>query len=130
MVKEFSFNNESSKGYNIIVKSSNHLSIPPKSIESIKVPGRTGNLIIDDGSKDNLKIELELYIDNRRNTKNLVQLSREIGRWLQDPIGYKDLVFDDGLKFKAICDSQLDISEMVKNFSEFKVTFDAYEVES
>ena len=47
----FTFNGTSSERYGLKVKNSNHLSRPAKKIESISVPGRTGNLIIDDGSR-------------------------------------------------------------------------------
>ena len=60
----FTFNGTSSERYGLKVKNSNHLSRPAKKIESISVPGRTGNLIIDDGSKENLVILILSCIDN------------------------------------------------------------------
>ena len=124
----FIFNGISSKKFGLKLKSSNHLSLPAKKYESISVPGRTGNLIIDDGSKENLQIELECYIDARVNA-NLPYLSRQIGTWLQDPIGYQTLSFSDGITFKAICTNQIDIDEVIKHFGEFSIRFDATEVD-
>ena len=49
----FTFNGVNSQQYGLKVKQSNHLTRPAKKIESIEIPGRTGNLIIDDGSKKN-----------------------------------------------------------------------------
>ena len=123
----FTFNGKSSERYGLKVKNSNHLSRPAKKIESIAIPGRTGNLIIDDGSKENLQIELECFVDARSNA-NLPQLAKQIGAWLQDPIGYQTLTMYDGMSFKAICTNQIDISEIIDNFGEVSIRFDATEV--
>lgn len=125
----FTFNGTSSERYGLKIKKSNHLSRAAKKIESISIPGRTGNLIIDDGSKENLQIELECYIDARANS-NLPYLSKQIGSWLQDPIGYQMLSFSDGMAFKAVCTNQIDIDEVIKHFGEFSIRFDATEVTS
>lgn len=127
MVREFIFNGKSSKEFNIIIKKSNHLSLPSKSIESIKVPGRTGNLIIDDGSKENLEIELEVYIDCRK--KSLKIIRKEISIWLQDSIGYKELIFDDGVRFNAICSNQLNFGDIATKFPSLLIKFDSVEVD-
>lgn len=123
----FKFNGISSETYGLKIKTSNHLSRPAKKIESISVPGRTGNLIIDDGSKENLQIELTCYVDARKN-ENLYQISKQIGSWLQDPIGYQLLEFSDGERFNAVCVNQIDINESIRYFGEVTIRFDAYEV--
>ena len=123
----FKFNNISSETYGLKIKTSNHLSRPAKKIESISVPGRTGNLIIDDGSKENLQIELACYVDSRPN-KNLKKTMKDIGSWLQDPIGYQLLEFSDGATFKAVCMHQIDVNEIIRYFAEVTIRFDAFEV--
>lgn len=123
----FTFNNVSCETHGLKVKSTNHLSLPAKKIESIEIPGRTGNLIIDDGSKQNLSIEVVCYIDCRED-ENIALKTRQIGTWLQEPIGYQKLVFSDGIAFNAICTNQIDISELINYFGEVAIRFDAYEV--
>lgn len=123
----FKFNGISSETYGLKIKTSNHLSHPAKKIESISVPGRTGNLIIDDGSKENLQIELACYVDSRPN-KNLKKTMKDIGSWLQDPIGYQLLEFSDGETFKAVCTNQIDVNEIIRYFGEVTIRFDAFEV--
>lgn len=123
----FKFNGISSETYGLKIKTSNHLSRPAKKIESISVPGRTGNLIIDDGSKENLQIELACYVDSRAN-KNLKKTMKDIGSWLQDPIGYQLLEFSDGETFKAVCTNQIDVNEIIRYFGEVTIRFDAFEV--
>lgn len=123
----FTFNGTSSERYGLKVKNSNHLSRPAKKIESIAIPGRTGNLIIDDGSKENLSIELVCLLDCRANS-NISVVAKQIGAWLQDPIGYRTLTMYDGMSFKAVCTNQIDISEIIDNFGEVSIRFDATEV--
>ena len=62
---EFTFNGVSSRNFNIKVKNSNHLSIPRRKLEFVEVQGRTDNLIIDEGCREMLDIELVVYIDCR-----------------------------------------------------------------
>ena len=125
----FIFNGVNSQQYGLRVKQSNHLSSPAKKIESIEIPGRTGNLIIDDGSRMNLTIELLCTLDCRSGN-NIAIVSKLIGAWLQDPIGYQTLTMYDGMTFKAICTNQVDISEVIDNFAEVSIRFDATEVTS
>ena len=123
----FTFNGTSSKDFGLKVKSSTHLSSPAKKIELIEIPGRTGSLVIDDGSYKNQTITVVCLVD-ARDKKNLHTISRQLKGWLQAPIGYQDLVFSDGLSFKAICSNQLDISEIALHYGQVSITFSAVEV--
>ena len=65
MAKYFTFNEISCKEYGLKCKDISHISFAAKSYESIKIPGRTGNLIIDDGSYNNKKVTIIAYLDMR-----------------------------------------------------------------
>lgn len=122
------FNGIGNSQLGLKVMHSNHLSIPGKKVDLIDIPGRTGSLIIEDGSFNNLEIEIIFFLDTRK-TKDLVNRSKLIGNWLQGHRGYKDLVFSDGTKLKAKCMNQIDISRLARNVSEFKVNFSCYSEE-
>ena len=62
MAKNFTFNGITSTSKNLKCKDISHLSFAVKSYESIKIPGRTGNLIIDDGSYENKAVEARTRI--------------------------------------------------------------------
>ena len=121
---EFTFNNGNSKDFNIKIKNSNHLSIPKKKLEFIEVQGRTDNLIIDEGCREMLDIEIEAYIDCRE--ENTYSYALRLDNWLNGSNGYQDLVFDDGTSLKAIFVGQIDFNEIVKNFNEILLQFKAY----
>ena len=121
---EFTFNNKSSRDFNIKIKKSNHLSIPRRKLEFIEVQGRTDNLVIDEGSREMLDIEIEAYIDCRdSNTKTY---ALRLDEWLNGANGYSNLTFNDGVTLKAIFVGQIDFDDVVKNFNEILLQFKAY----
>ena len=121
---EFTFNNASSRDFNIKIKKTNHLSIPRKKLEFIEVQGRTDNLIIDEGCREMLDISIECYIDCR--DIDTVTYATRLDNWLNSTNGYQDLIFDDGVELKAIFVGQIDFNEIVKNFNEILLQFKAY----
>ena len=120
----FTFNNASSRDFNIKIKKSNHLSIPKRKREFIEVQGRTDNLIIDEGCREMLDLQIEAYIDCRISDTRTYSLM--LDNWLNDCSNYTDLVFDDGTVLKAIFVGQIDFDEVVKNFDEILLQFKAY----
>ena len=121
---EFTFNNKSSRDFDIKIKKSNHLSIPRKKLEFVEVQGRTDSLIIDEGSREMLDIEIEAYIDCR--SANTKTYALRLDEWLNGANGYSNLTFNDGIKLKAIFVGQIDFNEIVNNFSEILLQFKAY----
>ena len=121
---EFTFNNKSSRDFNIKIKKSNHLSIPRKKIEFVEVQGRTDNLIIDEGAREMLDIEIEAYIDCRN--EDTYSYALRLDEWLNGVNGYSNLTFNDGIKLKAIFVGQIDFNEIVNNFNEILLQFKAY----
>ena len=120
----FTFNNASSRDFNIKIKNSNHLSIPKKKLEFIEVQGRTDNLIIDEGCREMLDLEIEAYIDCRED--NTYSYALRLDEWLNSSNGYQDLIFDDNTTLKAVFVGQIDFNEIVNNFSEILLQFKAY----
>ena len=121
---EFTFNNKSSRDFNIKIKKSNHLSIPRRKLEFVEVQGRTDNLIIDEGNREMLDLEIEAFIDCRDLDTKTYAL--RLDNWLNNTNGYTDLVFDDNTTLKAIFVGQIDFNEIVGNFNEILLQFKAY----
>ena len=121
---EFTFNNKSSRDFNIKIKKSNHLSIPRRKLEFVEVQGRTDNLIINEGSREMLDVEIEAYIDCRN--EDTYSYALRLDEWLNGISGYQDLIFDDGVELKAIFVGQIDFNSITKNFEEILLQFKAY----
>ena len=120
----FTINSKTNKDFNFKVKSSNHLLRPRKRLEFISIPGRTGDLIIDDNSRENFNLVIEGYIDGRKS--NLKILTERLDLWLNSSEGYQSIAFDDGTVLKAVLISEIDPVEIVKNFGELSLEFSAY----
>ena len=121
---EFTFNNANSRDFNIKIKKSNHLSIPRKKLEFIEVQGRTDNLIIDEGAREMLDLEIEAFIDCRDLDTKTYAL--RLDSWLNGVNGYSNLIFNDGAELKAIFVGQIDFNSITKNFEEILLQFKAY----
>ena len=120
----FTINNKTNKDFNFKVKSSNHLLKPKKKLEFISIPGRTGDLILDEGARENFNLVIEGYIDARES--NLKTLCDNLDNWLNSTTGYQTITFDDGTILKAVLISEIDTVEVVKNFGELSLEFSAY----
>ena len=120
----FTINNKTNKDFNFKVKSSNHLLRPKKRLEFVSIPGRTGDLILDDNSRENFNLIIEGYIDGRKT--NLKILTEQLDSWLNSTAGYQSITFDDGTVLKAVLISEIDPVEVVKNFGELTLEFSAY----
>ena len=120
----FTINNKTNKDFNFKVKSSNHLLRPRKRLEFISIPGRTGDLILDDNSRENFNLVIEGYIDGRNSS--LKELCQGLDNWLNGTTGYQTITFDDGTVLKAVLISEIDPVEVVKNFGELSLEFSAY----
>ena len=120
----FTINNKTNKDFNFKVKASNHLTKPKKKLEFISIPGRTGDLIIDEGARENFNLIIEGYIDARET--NLKTLCNSLDNWLNSTTGYQNITFDDGTVLKAVLISEIDVNEVVKNFGELTLEFSAY----
>ena len=120
----FTINSKTNKDFNFKVKSSNHLLRPRKRLEFISIPGRTGDLILDDNSRENFNLVIEGYIDGRKS--NLKTLTEQLDLWLNSSKGYQSITFDDGTVLKAVLISEIDINEVVRNFGELTLEFSAY----
>ena len=120
----FTINNKTNKDFNFKVKASNHLIKPKKKLEFISIPGRTGDLILDEGARENFTLIIEGYIDARES--NLKTLCDNLDNWLNSTTGYQTITFDDGTILKAVLISEIDTVEVVKNFGELSLEFSAY----
>ena len=128
MANYFIFNGVSSKTHKLKCKEISHFSFAAKSYESIKIPGRTGNLLIDDGSKENKVIPVTAYLDLREENDKKLFVSN-IRKWLIGHTGYKSLVFDDGVQYEAIVSGEVAFKEIFKDYYEISINFECVEVD-
>lgn len=120
----FTINNKTNKDFNFKVKASNHLTKSKKKLEFIDIPGRTGQLIIDEGARENFNLLIEGFIDAR--ISNLKTVCDNLDIWLNGTKGYQTMTFDDGTVLKVVFIGQINPVDIKKNFGELTLEFSAY----
>ncbi|MDK0734736.1 hypothetical protein P7A61_04040 [Clostridium perfringens] len=121
----FAFNNILSTTHEIIVTKDNHLDKAKRNIELIKIPGRTGDLIFDDGSEENLIIVIECVVDATKQCDLNIKID-VIENWLKQD-GYKPLVFlEDNTVFNAIFIGEIKPKLIAANLAELTLEFSCY----
>lgn len=105
-----------------IIKSSNHETVNQKRYESIPIPGRIGNLIIEDEGEDNLIITLE--VATRLKGANARLYWDTVAKWLKGFEGYSHLDFHDGYQFEAILNGNIVPERLNCGGRRFEVKFE------
>lgn len=115
----FEFNGINLKSLGVIILTSNYLDRFKRDIERIKVIGRTGDLIINNNSYDNLDLEIECFLEDRTNIDAKLTT---IENYLLSAKDYSLLKLKDKT-FSAFFVEIKDIKNIVKNAITFKIVF-------
>lgn len=110
----------------IRVRKVDSLSIPKRSIQSLPVQGRDGNLIIDNGSYENRLIKIEIQIITS-STKQINHIAEELAYFFQYDMDYKPLTLseDPTVYFEGICTNNIDIGRTIKTIGSAQLIFEA-----
>ena len=127
MANNFTFNGVNSTTHGLKCKEINHFTFSSKSYESIKVPGRTGNLLIDDGSYENKVIPIVAHLDLRK-VEDKKTVVNNIKKWLIGHTGYKTLSFNDMVEYQAIVNGEITFTELFTDYYEIEINFECVEV--
>ena len=127
-LESFTYGAISSTSFNFIIVSNDNLNGFENDLELVEIPGRTGDLIIDNQRKKNKEINIEAYADIEEfGEASLV--SKAIRKWLQGEVKYKPLIFsNDYVKYEAIVLGNVEIVEEVENLLNIKFKFSCKEV--
>lgn len=124
----FTINNKNSfNDFNLYIKTSNHENLPKKRYESIPIPGRTGNLIIEEDAKDNQIIDIECYAKLGNTSPQLYGMT--LIKWLTGFNGYGQLIFNDGYQFEAKLSQDIEVERMDCGWRSIKLQFEAIPID-
>lgn len=128
-LESFTYGAISSASFNFIIVSNNNLDGFENDFELVEVPGRTGDLLIDNQRQKNKIIKIEAYADIEELGEAKI-VAKDIKKWLQGEILYKPLSFsDDSVKYQAIVTGNVDIVEEIKDLLNIKFTFSCKETD-
>lgn len=119
----FTFGGTSSASFNFIIVDNDNLSGFENDFELVSVPGRTGDLIINNGRKKNKEINIKAYVD-LEGLGDAKTVANNINNWLTGEVTYKPLVFsDDLIKYEAIVIGAISITEVIEGLLEISFKF-------
>ena len=124
----FVYGGTSSASFNFIITGNDNLNSFENDFELIEIPGRSGDLVIDNKRKKNKEINIEAYADIEElgNAKTVV---KNIKQWLQGEVKYKTLTFsNDLIEYEAIVKGPIEIVEDVEGLLNISFKFICKEV--
>ena len=124
----FTFGGTSSASFNFIIMKNDNLSGFENDFELIEIPGRSGDLLINNNRKKNKEINIEAYVD-LEGLGDAKTVSKSIKQWLQGEVKYKTLTFSNDLEeYEAIVIGSIEIFEEIEGLLNIKFKFSCKEV--
>ena len=124
----FVYGGTSSASFNFMIVENDNLNGFENDFELIEIPGRSGDLLINNNRKKNKEINIEAYADIEElgNAKTVV---KNIKQWLQGEVKYKTLTFsNDLIEYKAIVKGPIEIVEEIEGLLNINFKFSCKEV--
>ena len=124
----FVYGGTSSASFNFIITENDNLNSFENDFELIEIPGRSGDLVIDNKRKKNKEINIEAYADIE-GLGDAHTVAENIKQWLQGEVKYKDLTFSNDLtEYKAIVKGTIEIVEEIEGLLNISFKFSCKEV--
>lgn len=118
----FTYNGTVSSTYGIFIEHRPVVTFPKRVIESINVPGRSGNLLFDTGAYDNVTVTYQIaYIHSGSVRPDAIS----IATWLYQHDYYElSDTYDSGYFRKAVYVSPLNVTDILNVAGRANITFD------
>ena len=124
----FVYGGTSSASFNFIITENDNLNSFENDFELIEIPGRSGDLVIDNKRKKNKEINIEAYID-LEGLEDAQTVVKNIKQWLQGEVTYKTLTFsNDLIEYEAIVKGPIEIVEEMEGLLNISFKFSCKEV--
>ena len=124
----FVYGGTSSASFNFIITENDNLNGFENDFELIEIPGRSGDLLINNNRKKNKEINIEAYADIE-GLGDANTVAKNIKQWLQGEVKYKTLTFsNDLIEYEAIVKGPIEIVEEVEGLLNINFKFSCKEV--
>lgn len=124
---KFEFNGKSTEEFGLVIQTPPDYTYPQRDVSTVHVPGRTGDLHLDNGSFKNVTRTYSLAKAFRRNNKNMYINFEQVLAWLHSAKGdYVRLAddYDKNVFRKASFYSNGSVTNLYDEAMAFTVTFD------
>lgn len=127
MLHSFTYNGHSSSEYGLYITSKQSYNKPERNVTFVSIPGRNGDLIVDNGGYQNLDITLGLRLFAPQTTDdkiaNFNAAYNQIAEWLKPTADYYDYTdtYVPGYYRKAAIKSALQVTQKHYDIADFNL---------
>lgn len=120
------FNGKSSRSFSIIVERYPSPNRPARRGTVLQIPGRNGNLVIEDGTYENVTLKFDVYLSAE--PANLYDRAAAVADWLLGSSGYQRLTteYEPDIFRLARFAGPLDIEAILNSHGRATLEFDCY----
>lgn len=124
-MSDFTFNGTSASSLGLGIERYPAIPMPRRKITALSIPGRSGELHIDDGGYENVTIRYEVWWKNPSKTYSTGRCAREITRWLYGaPVGARlEDTYDDHIFRTATFLGGVDIEDIMGRYGRVVLEF-------
>ncbi len=124
----FVYGGTSSASFNFIIIENDNLNSFENDFEIISIPGRHGDLILNNNKKKNKEINIEAYID-LKGLGDVKTVAKNIKEWLKGEVKYKTLTFSNDITtYEAIVVGPIKLIEEIEGLLNISFKFSCKEV--
>jgi predicted phage tail component-like protein len=124
----FVYGGTSSASFNFIIIENDNLNSFENDFEIISIPGRHGDLILNNNKKKNKEINIEAYID-LKGLGDAKTVAKNIKEWLKGEVKYKTLTFSNDITtYEAIVVGPIKLIEEIEGLLNISFKFSCKEV--
>ena len=124
-MSDFIFNAVSAESMGLRIERYPVISKPRRRMETISVPGRSGDLHIDDGSWEDITIRYECWWKNKSSAYSTARSAHEIAQWLYTaPVGARlEDTYDTQTFRRATFQGGVDVENILNRFGRLVLEF-------
>lgn len=127
MIQDIFFNDRYLSEYGCVITAPPSRPFPKRRFEKISIPGRNGDLVLDDECYENIQIKYKVEtIPDLYGVKDIDEVLHDLKAWLLTSVEYRklyDTELPDGFYY-AFCSDISNAVKVFENMYEFEITFD------
>ncbi len=119
------FNGVSSDDLNVVVEYFPNYTVPEKVYQTVKIPGRNGDLIVDSGTYNNVVRTYDIAIADPKFIEDFSAMVNPVAEWLTSTNGYARLedTYDDKYYRMAVCTNGYTVTNLLNAAGRCSIEF-------
>lgn len=124
ITNSFTYNGRNSREFGLYINSKKVFSAPGADVSMQAVPGRNGDLLINNSKYENISVYYSCWLKKTKGS-TLAEMCGRIKAWLLHDLNYRQLsdTYDRQYYREAVYSGPLDIEDTLNTFAEMEITF-------